>query len=72
MAETLSPLLNIRAVTAATTLPSSSIRAAVTRGEFPAPVQLGLRRVAWRSADIQGWIDSLTTQSTVTAFKGAA
>ncbi len=28
-------------------------------GKFPAPVQLGPRRIAWRSADVQSWIESL-------------
>jgi predicted DNA-binding transcriptional regulator AlpA len=27
-------------------------------GQFPQPLQLGLRRVAWRVADIQAWINS--------------
>ncbi|MBF0098386.1 MAG: AlpA family phage regulatory protein [Magnetococcales bacterium] len=28
-------------------------------GGFPAPVQLGPRRIAWRSADVQKWLEDL-------------
>ena len=32
----------------------------VKRGIFPAPIDLGGRLIAWRSEDIDAWIDSLT------------
>lgn len=34
---------------------------AIERGEFPAPVRLGLRAVAWRDADLAAWQSSLST-----------
>lgn len=36
----------------------------VRRGNFPAPVRLSPRRVAWRPADIQALIDRLGSPST--------
>ncbi|WP_353935281.1 AlpA family phage regulatory protein [uncultured Pseudomonas sp.] len=26
--------------------------------EFPSPISLGTRRIAWRAAEVQAWIDS--------------
>lgn len=40
----------------------SSIYSKIQVGEFPQPVRLGQRAVAWRLTDIQTWIDSRTTQ----------
>lgn len=36
----------------------SAIYDKIKRGEFPAPVHLGARAVAWLSDEIDGWIDS--------------
>lgn len=36
----------------------SAIYAAVRAGEFPRPVAIGRRAVAWRLTDIQEWIDA--------------
>jgi prophage regulatory protein len=33
--------------------------AGVQRGEFPAPVRLSPRRIAWRSSDIRQFVDGL-------------
>ncbi|MBF0184360.1 MAG: AlpA family phage regulatory protein [Magnetococcales bacterium] len=30
-----------------------------SNGGFPAPVQLGPRRIAWRVQDVQNWLESL-------------
>ena len=30
----------------------------IERGEFPAPIKLGARAVAWRESEVQAWIDS--------------
>ena len=37
------------------------IYAAVRRGEFPSPLKLGLRSVAWRDSDLAAWQSGLTT-----------
>jgi prophage regulatory protein len=30
----------------------------VRSGEFPAPVKVGARRVAWRESEVRAWIES--------------
>jgi len=35
----------------------STIYLKVARGEFPQPVSLGARAVAWVQADVDAWID---------------
>ncbi|MBF9059046.1 AlpA family phage regulatory protein [Rhodobacterales bacterium HKCCSP123] len=32
------------------------------RGEFPQPVKLGARIVAWRESDVIGWLESRETR----------
>ena len=34
----------------------------VNAGEFPAPVDTGLGRKAWRELDVINWLDSKSTQ----------
>jgi len=41
----------------------SSIYALVRAGQFPAPVSLGPRAVAWVRADVQDWCKGRITQS---------
>lgn len=36
----------------------SSIYAYVARSEFPAPVQVGARAVAWRQSDVETWVQA--------------
>jgi prophage regulatory protein len=36
----------------------STIYAKIARGEFPAPIDLGARAVAWLESDIDEWIAS--------------
>jgi prophage regulatory protein len=38
-------------------LSRSTIYAMISRGEFPPPLKIGRRAVAWRLADVQEWID---------------
>ncbi|MCI5149151.1 MAG: AlpA family phage regulatory protein [Candidatus Electrothrix sp. MAN1_4] len=52
-------LLRLGQVEAATGLKKSAIYARIKTGKFPAAVRLGSRSVAWRSDDIQAWIDAL-------------
>ena len=39
-------------------LSRSTIYLMIQRGEFPSPVKLGRRAVAWRVTDIESWIAS--------------
>lgn len=41
-----------------TSLSRSAIYAAMTRGEFPRPVRVGRRAVAWPELAIKEWIDT--------------
>lgn len=41
-----------------TGLARSTIYVKIKAGEFPQPINLGPRAVAWRSTDVAGWINS--------------
>ncbi|WP_165078597.1 MULTISPECIES: AlpA family phage regulatory protein [unclassified Desulfovibrio] len=49
--------LRRREVEARTGLCCSAIYAGMKRGTFPAPVQIGSRAVAWRSRDIEAFLE---------------
>ena len=51
-------LLKLSHVMACTALPKSTIYRKIAQNEFPRPVRLGKKSVAWRSDEIQQWIDS--------------
>lgn len=53
MAEVLQKLQD---VINATALSRSSIYLKISEGNFPRPLKLGTRAVAWRASDIQRWI----------------
>lgn len=55
MAEQLRSFLRIKQVIAATGMSRSWLYEAVKRGNFPAPIALGARAVAWDAADIAAW-----------------
>jgi prophage regulatory protein len=58
-------LLRCRQVQALTGLGRSSLYLQISRGQFPAPYHIGARAVAWRSSEVQAWIDSrVRTRST--------
>lgn len=38
-------------------LSRSAIYAAMDRGDFPRPIQIGKRAVGWKSTDIDSWLD---------------
>ena len=50
-------LLKLPQVQEKTALSRSSIYQKISTCEFPPPIRLGVRAVAWRSSDIQRWID---------------
>lgn len=51
-------LLSLRDVVALTTLRRSTLQRSIDRGEFPAPVQIGPRRIAWKRHEVIAWLDS--------------
>ncbi|MFO1505933.1 MAG: AlpA family phage regulatory protein [Lysobacterales bacterium] len=51
-------LLRRDAVSALTGIPRSSLYARIRAGDFPAPVRLGPRCVAWDAAQVDLWIDA--------------
>ncbi|MBP6109235.1 MAG: AlpA family phage regulatory protein [Rhodocyclaceae bacterium] len=55
MVEQLRTFLRIKQVRAATGMSRSWIYEAIRRGEFPSPIALGARAVAWDSAAISNW-----------------
>ena len=53
-------------------LSRSSIYAMMSRGEFPPPISLGQRAVAWVEADVDEWISSRVEASrSTTVLDGA-
>ena len=55
MVEQLRSFLRLKQVKAATGMSRSWIYEAIRRGEFPAPIPLGARAVAWDSAAVSDW-----------------
>jgi len=51
------PLLAEAAVLQVTTLGRTKFRELLRAGEFPAPRQISTCRVAWKSSDVQTWIE---------------
>ncbi len=51
-------LLKLKVVCARTGLGRSSLYKAIEKGEFPKPVSIGKRAVAWRSDEVDQWIES--------------
>lgn len=56
-------LLRRRVVEALTGLPRSSLYEKIADGDFPKPVRLGSRSVAWISSEVDHWITERITQS---------
>ncbi|NCQ24936.1 MAG: DNA-binding protein [Rhodobacteraceae bacterium CG17_big_fil_post_rev_8_21_14_2_50_63_15] len=56
-------LLRRPEVQARTGLSRSTIYDWMKRGEFPQPVKLGTRLVAWRESDISAWLESRKTRA---------
>jgi prophage regulatory protein len=44
-------------------LGNTSLYEAIKRGEFPAPVKLGVRAVGWRRSDLEAWLASRETKA---------
>lgn len=52
-------LLKLKHVRELTTLSKTSIYNKMAAGNFPKPVKLGPKAVAWRARDIEEWINHL-------------
>jgi len=50
-------LIRLPEVTSETGLSRSTIYQKIKRGEFPPPIRLGARAVAWESSAIEEWIE---------------
>jgi prophage regulatory protein len=55
-------ILRRPAVTRKTGLASSSLYAAIARGEFPKPIKLGERSVGWLGREVDDWIEARTAK----------
>ena len=55
MGEQLRSFLRLKQVKAVTGMSRSWIYDAIRRGDFPAPIALGARAVAWDSSSIAAW-----------------
>jgi prophage regulatory protein len=56
-------LLRLKQVREACALSRSELYRRIQLGEFPRPVAIGARAVAWKQSDIQAWIASRATKS---------
>ncbi len=56
-------LLRMPAVKARTGLGRTSILNRVKRGDFPKPLKLGARCIAWPSREIDSWIEQQIAES---------
>ena len=59
-------LMRRQEVLQVTGLSKSTLHAMVARKEFPAPVRIGLRAVAWRAWEVMAWIKSRPLASETT------
>ena len=55
-------MLRRPAVEARTGLARSTIYEWMKRGDFPQPIKLGTRLVAWRESDIAAWLEARETR----------
>lgn len=51
-------LLRLPDVRARTGLSRASIYAAIKRGDFPRPIALGTRAVAWPASEVEQWVQA--------------
>jgi prophage regulatory protein len=56
-------LLKIKSVSLKTALPKSTIYLKISQDEFPAPIFLGKRSVAWLESEVDNWIEQRVQDS---------
>jgi prophage regulatory protein len=56
-------LMRLREVADVTSIGRATIYAMMKEGEFPRPVSVTKRRVAWKHADILDWLESREAQA---------
>lgn len=56
-------VMKLNEVINTTGLSRSSIYAYMSKGNFPKPIQLGPRAVAWIEEEVQGWLMERASQS---------
>ncbi|WP_089686851.1 helix-turn-helix transcriptional regulator [Billgrantia gudaonensis] len=56
-------LIRKKAVLEKTALSNTSLYRLIAKGEFPKPIQLGTRAVAWVEDEIEEWIESRISAS---------
>ncbi len=52
-------LLDLKGVTAKTTLSRSTVYSMIALGRFPPPLKVATQTVRWRESTIDAWINSL-------------
>lgn len=55
-------MMKVNEVTYLTGLSKSSLYQKIRNKEFPAPIKLGKRSVAWRVAEIQSYLENLCSR----------
>lgn len=53
------PLMRFEAVSRACCRGRTAIYGDIKKGTFPAPVKIGRRAVAWRTAEVEAWLEQL-------------
>ena len=51
-------MIDWKTVSQITSLHRATLYAMARSGEFPAPIKLAKRRVAWREADVLAWLEA--------------
>ena len=51
-------MIDWKSVSQLTSLHRATLYDMAKRGEFPAPIKLAKRRVAWREADVLAWLEA--------------
>jgi len=54
------PLMRLPDVARRTGLPKSTIYALIARGAFPRPIKLSERASAWRTDELDQWVEACT------------
>lgn len=57
MSNLLCRLLGLADVVHVTTMSKASVYRNIQAGEFPKPIRISARRVAWRETDIVAWLE---------------